>query len=68
MKEEEKVMLTVREFANLSGFGERFVRQLSRIEGFPVIRAGKKIFIHREQALAWLVAYASGGKAVRQLG
>lgn len=57
-KQVEKIMLTVKEFARVSGIGERKVRELTRIDGFPSMRSGVKIMIHQERAAEWLAEYA----------
>lgn len=62
MENVEKIMVTVKEFAKVSGLGERRVRDFARTADFPAIRAGKKILIHRERATEWLADYASGRK------
>ncbi|MBQ7497133.1 MAG: hypothetical protein IJU00_04770 [Selenomonas sp.] len=55
----EKIMVSVKEFAAISGLSERGVRRLSHIDSFPCIRAGWKILIHRKWAEAWLADFAS---------
>lgn len=55
---ETKVLLTVKEFSQFAGLGERKVREISHIQGFPAIRIGKKIMIHRERAVEWLGDFA----------
>jgi len=58
--QEQKILLTVKEFAAVSGLGETCIRQLSHVEGFPAIRNGIKILIHRRAADAWLAEQAKG--------
>ena len=60
---EKKIMVTVQEFCRISGMSDRQVRQLTHIEGFPMIRAGWKILIHRERAIAWLADFAGRPEA-----
>ena len=62
--EHVKIMVTVKEFSRLSGLGERKIREFVHMQGFPAIRNGKKIEIHRELATKWLADYtmrAAGG-------
>ena len=62
--EHGKIMVTVKEFSRLSGLGERKIRELVHLQGFPSFRNGKKIEIHRELASKWLADYtmrAAGG-------
>ncbi len=54
----DKIMLTVKEFAQVSGIGERRVRELARIDGFPSMHSGVKIMIHQQRAAEWLAEYA----------
>lgn len=62
--EHVKIMVSVKEFSRLSGLGERKIRELVHLKGFPSFRNGKKIEIHRELAAKWLAEYtmrAAGG-------
>lgn len=62
--EHAKIMVSVKEFSRLSGLGERKIRELVSLKGFPSFRNGKKIEIHRELASKWLADYtmrAAGG-------
>lgn len=47
---EDKIMVTVKEFASLSGLGEFCVRRLANVKGFPALKNGRKIMIHRRAA------------------
>ena len=47
-------MLTVNEFAKISGIGQSRIRQLTHVEGFPALRNGNKILIHAKKAAEWL--------------
>ena len=58
LEESKKIMLSVKEFSELSGLGEKSIRRLSHVQGFPVIRNGVRIMIHRQAADAWLADYA----------
>ena len=40
------------------------VRQLTHIEGFPIIRSGWKIMIHRQKAIEWLADFAGRPEAL----
>lgn len=62
--EHVKIMVSVKEFSRLSGLGERKIRELVCMQGFPSWRNGKKVEIHRELATKWLADYtmrAAGG-------
>jgi hypothetical protein len=61
---EEKIMVTVREFCKISGLSDQQVRRLTHVEGFPMIRAGWKILIHRDRAVAWLADFAGRPEAM----
>ena len=52
--EDEKILLTVKEFARLSGLGVNCVRSLVHVEGFPALKNGRKYMIHRRAASEWL--------------
>lgn len=54
----QKILVSITEFKELAGIGERRVRQLCRIKGFPVIQVGNKNMIHYEAAKDWLAEYA----------
>ena len=56
--DEEKILLTVKEFAKVSGLGESCIRNLAHVEGFPALRNGRKVLIHRRAADKWLEAQA----------
>lgn len=55
---DKKILVGVKEFAEISGLSDRKTRDLCKINGFPVIRVGQKLLIHAEQAGAWLAEYA----------
>jgi excisionase family DNA binding protein len=52
--EEQKILLTVKEFSKVSGLGENCIRNLVRVEGFPALKNGRKFMIHRRAADKWL--------------
>lgn len=52
--EDEKILLTVKEFARVSGLGETCIRNLAHVEGFPALKNGRKVLIHRRAADKWL--------------
>jgi len=54
----EKIMLSVKEFADISGIGVQRIRQIIHIDGFPAVRSGNRVLIHRVRADAWLAAFA----------
>lgn len=55
---EGPIMVGVKEFARISGIGEKRLRTLAKIDGFPAMRCGGvKIMIHREKAADWLADF-----------
>ena len=56
--QQQKILVTVNEFAKISGLGAYTVRTLAQIDGFPALRNGRRILIHRRAADAWLEARA----------
>ncbi|MCR5757760.1 MAG: helix-turn-helix domain-containing protein [Selenomonas sp.] len=60
-------MLTVREFARVSGLGECCIRSLVRVTGFPAVKNGRKYMIHRQAADRWLAEQATGAGSCRTL-
>lgn len=61
---EAKIMVSVREFCRISGLSDQQVRRLTHVNGFPMIRAGWKILIHRERAVEWLADFAGRPEAL----
>ena len=57
---EQKILLTVKEFAKVSGLGETCIRNLVRVDGFPALKNGRKYMIHRQAADKWLEEQAKG--------
>ena len=57
---EQKILLTVKEFAKVSGLGETCIRNLVRVDGFPALKNGRKFMIHRRAADKWLEEQAKG--------
>jgi len=57
---EQKILLTVKEFAKVSGLGETCIRNLVRVDGFPALKNGRKYMIHRRAADKWLEEQAKG--------
>ena len=55
---QQKILLSVKEFAQISGLGANTIRTLAQIDGFPALRNGRRILIHRRAADAWLEARA----------
>ena len=45
--EDDKILLTV-------GLGETCIRNLAHVEGFPALKNGRKVLIHRRAADKWL--------------
>ena len=67
-----KIMLTVKEFAALSGIGQNRVRGMCRIPGFPATKVGAKILIHAQEGGEWLKQRACnqegiGGNVLRRV-
>lgn len=58
----EPYMVSVKEFANMSGLSQKMVRSICKKEGFPVFRFGAKFYIHSIEAEKWLVEYAKASK------
>ena len=61
--DDEKILLTVKEFAALSGLGVNCVRSLVHVDGFPALKNGRKYMIHRRAASEWLEKQAKGSCA-----
>ena len=55
---QQKILLSVKEFAQVSGLGANTIRNLAQIDGFPALHNGRRILIHRRAADAWLEARA----------
>ena len=49
-----KKIITVKEFAEMYGFGLRYAYEMVHTVGFPMIRTGKKINILVDKVDAWL--------------
>lgn len=49
-----KKIITVKEFAEMYGFGMNYAYQLVNAEGFPMIKTGRKINILVDKVDAWL--------------
>ena len=59
MEETSKILLSVQEFAKITGLGEKSIRRLSHVQGFPAIRIGHRIMIHKRSAEDWLAEGAA---------
>ncbi|WP_037364807.1 helix-turn-helix domain-containing protein [Selenomonas ruminantium] len=59
MEETIKILLSVQEFAKITGLGEKSIRRLSHVQGFPAIRIGHRIMIHKRSAEDWLATCAA---------
>lgn len=56
---QQKVMVTVKEFSELTGISVKHVRTLTHIESFPCLKVnGWRLMIHRVQAEKWLQEHA----------
>lgn len=63
--DDEKILLTVKEFAAISGLGVNCVRSLVHVDGFPALKNGRKYMIHRQAASEWLEQQARGSSSER---
>lgn len=54
MTTNQKITVTVKEFAAMTGIGRNRVREMCYIDGFPATRVGNKFLIHLEAANEWL--------------
>ena len=59
MEETSKILLSVQEFAKITGLGEKSIRRLSHVQGFPAIRIGHRIMSHKRSAEDWLATCAA---------
>lgn len=59
MEETSKILLSVQEFAKITGLLEKSIRRLSHVQGFPAIRIGHRIMIHKRSAEDWLATCAA---------
>lgn len=51
----EKKLITIKECSTLTGIGERKLRELVHVSGFPCIRFGKKCMIVSSLIDEWLI-------------
>ncbi|WP_317312222.1 helix-turn-helix domain-containing protein [Clostridium thermobutyricum] len=51
----EKKLITIKECSQLTGIGERKLRELAHTKGFPVIRFGKKCMIVGSLIDEWII-------------
>ena len=49
-----KKLITVKEFAEMYGFGNNYAYQLVNAKGFPMIKTGRKINILADKVDKWL--------------
>ena len=64
----EKIMVTVKEFAALTGIGQNRVRELCYLADFPASKEGNRFLIHVEAADEWLRRRASAKTGVAAAG
>lgn len=57
---QEKLLLTVREAAELMGISTATMYNVIHIVGFPTIRLGRKVLISREGLIEWVRAQTPG--------
>jgi hypothetical protein len=50
----EKIMVSVKEFATMTGIGQNRVRELCYLADFPASKEGNRFLIHVEAANEWL--------------
>ena len=50
----DKKIITVKEFAEMYGFGMNYAYQLANANDFPMIKTGRKINILVDKVDAWL--------------
>jgi len=61
----EKIALTVQEVAVAIGISDRRVWDLINVEGFPVVRLGKRVVIPVDGLRQWLAEQAERGEVVK---
>jgi len=49
-----KIMVSVKEFATMTGIGQNRVRELCYLSDFPASKEGNRFLIHVESANEWL--------------
>lgn len=49
-----KIMVTVKEFAAMTGIGQNRVRELCYLSDFPASKEGNRFLIHVQAASDWL--------------
>lgn len=52
---EEKKLITIKHCSELTGIGERKLRELTHIAGFPCIRLGKKCMVVSSRIDEWII-------------
>ena len=63
-----KLMVTVKEFAAMTGIGQNRVRELCYLADFPASKEGNRFLIHVEAANEWLRKRASDKVGVDTAG
>lgn len=53
-KKIERLTLTVSEAASVLGIGQNKMRQLTKVQGFPVIKVGTRILIPTSKFETWI--------------
>ena len=61
----EKLAYTVKEAAESIGISDRKLHDLTRIDGFPVVRLGGRVLIPVEPLREWLRDKAASGEVVQ---
>ena len=51
------IMVSIKEFAELTGIGINRLREMTKITGFPAMHSGRHTLIHKDDAVNWLRDY-----------
>lgn len=53
----DKAFVSVKDFAESSGIGQGFIRRVAHDnDDFPCLFVGRKLLIHKDNAMDWLIA------------
>ena len=61
MEENKKLAVSVEEAADMLGVGRSIAYQLSRSDGFPTVRIGRRVLVPLAELRAWLAERAGKG-------
>ncbi len=59
----ERLIITIREAAEMLGLSESTVYRLARENRIPVVRIGSSVGVNRRQLEAWIEAHTEGHAA-----